>query len=497
MREVPRQPLHADHGGFFASMFQQQGVANAAAGATRSTPGSTADHRRELPLVAGRRRARPGRRLCAGRWQCHRDGYARVARDNSDFDHDGQPDLVIDVDGDGVMDAPPMFDANGDGMPDTPWPTVAQDRSHEALISVGATSEHKCLRCHEHARTGYKRGTLFVEGHDVHASLSTGPFEGAENRCTVCHQASLHKFTRGFAVGGDLAASDYPVPPPGNPSDPTDPTELNCTSCHDQDHLSQPSHMADHLAKIACETCHIPRGGIPGYSLFGHGGQVSFGRTADGKDTKLVVADMYVGGDRADLDSDYEAYKTRPILMWFNGGTSFLAQSLAAALRPTPRSRRSSRWRTAVFDGRFFAGSLLTNEAGATYTFRCTLLRPAAATPGLQRPRISTWRRPTSQPDDGGVPEHHQNVQAMGLMLIFPTWSTSTNQLRLRALPERTGRRSTTTGTASSTPAGVHLRHARRRQLGPAPVPGLQRSMGFPAATGGIRSSPTSRSRSA
>ncbi len=42
-------------------------------------------------------------------------GAARDSRDNSDFDHDGQPDLVLDTNGDGVMDAPLMADLDGDG----------------------------------------------------------------------------------------------------------------------------------------------------------------------------------------------------------------------------------------------------------------------------------------------------------------------------------------------------------------------------------------------
>ena len=46
-------------------------------------------------------------------------------------------DLVIDMDGDGTMDAPLMYDSDGDGQPDTPWATVAQDRSVEALASIG------------------------------------------------------------------------------------------------------------------------------------------------------------------------------------------------------------------------------------------------------------------------------------------------------------------------------------------------------------------------
>ena len=33
-------------------------------------------------------------------------GYGKLAHDDGDFDHDGQLDLVIDQDGDGVPDAP-------------------------------------------------------------------------------------------------------------------------------------------------------------------------------------------------------------------------------------------------------------------------------------------------------------------------------------------------------------------------------------------------------
>ena len=112
------------------------------------------------------------------------------------------------MNGDGTPDAPLMMDTDGDGTPETPWPTVAQDRGLEALRSLGSPNEHACLRCHEHARTGYKRGTLFIEGHDVHAGATGGVFAGAENQCTVCHLTDDHKFVRGHWVGGDLAAAE-------------------------------------------------------------------------------------------------------------------------------------------------------------------------------------------------------------------------------------------------------------------------------------------------
>ena len=54
-------------------------------------------------------------------------GYARVARDDTDFDGDGTPDALIDTNGDGTPDTPLMMDTDGDGTPDTPFPTIAQE----------------------------------------------------------------------------------------------------------------------------------------------------------------------------------------------------------------------------------------------------------------------------------------------------------------------------------------------------------------------------------
>ena len=308
-------------------------------------------------------------------------GYARAAHDNSDFDQDGNPDFQIDTDGDGVLDTPLMMDTDGDGIPETPWPTLAQDRSVEAVKSAGKTQEAGCLRCHEHARTGYKRATLFEEGYDVHATVNTGPFENAENKCTVCHAASEHKFVRGHSVGGDLAAADYPPPPPGVPADPNDPTNIMCTSCHTMDTLVDSSaaiepvagkgasiHSSQHLSKMACETCHIPVSGGITYSLYGEGSHLSFGRNADGEDTLLISADHMKADDHDDIAGDFAAYQAPPTLVWFNGGTSFLAQSLAVRGSPeamiTPFKPMANGM---VFDARFFKGETANNDVGIPY----------------------------------------------------------------------------------------------------------------------------------
>ncbi len=357
-------------------------------------------------------------------------GAARDSRDNGDFNHDGQPDLVLDTNGDGVMDAPLMADFNGDGIPD-PWPTVAQDRSLEALQSIGEPTEHSCLRCHEHARTGYKRGTLFVEGHDIHATMTSGPFEGAGNKCTVCHAESGHKFVRGHLIGGDLGAADYPPPPPGVAPDPNDPTDLTCQTCHDAEDPQTAYgsiHTARHLETINCETCHIPWGSGITYSLYGHGGHTSFGRNAEGKDTKLVVADMYMAGDKADLDNDFEAYKTQPIMVWFNGGTSFLAQTLAARGMPnakiTPFKPMANGM---IFDGRFFDGETVENEAQYLYN-AYSMYRFFANGTDEQNNAMAFYAlgmldmTPTEVRNitDAAFQDENPIVQAMALMLIFP-----------------------------------------------------------------------------
>jgi len=308
-------------------------------------------------------------------------GYAKAAHDNSDFDQDGNPDLQIDTDGDSIPDMPLMMDTDNDGNPDTPWPTVAQDRSVAAVKSTGATNQATCLRCHEHARTGYKRATLFEEGYDVHATVKTGPFENAENQCTVCHMVDKHKFVRGHSVGGDLAAADYPAPPPGTENDPDDPTNIMCTTCHRIENLvdsatpeepvngkSASIHSTKHLDSMACETCHIPVSGGITYSVYGEGSHLSFGRNSGGKDSLLISADHMNAGDHDDIAGDFSAYQAPPVLVWFNGGTSFLAQTLAVRgsqnAKITPFKPMANGM---VFDARFFKGEMIKNEADADY----------------------------------------------------------------------------------------------------------------------------------
>ena len=226
--------------GFFASMFSQMGVADPQGQATQLVNGGLdclichAEEYRSHPtdgiLADDRRHGVAGRGVADAR-----SGSARDSRDNADFDHDGQPDLVHRhrrrrrhrrAADDRHRRRRHARHAVADRRA---GPQPAGARVHRPR-----PNEHTCLRCHEHARTGYKRGTLFVEGHDVHAAPRRPARSPAPtNQCTVCHTYDDHKFVRGHMVGGDLAAADYPPPPPGTAPDPNDPTDLTCQTCHD------------------------------------------------------------------------------------------------------------------------------------------------------------------------------------------------------------------------------------------------------------------------
>ncbi|RMF86058.1 MAG: hypothetical protein D6744_00385, partial [Planctomycetota bacterium] len=348
--------------GAFAGMFEQMGVPNAQQQATDLVNAGIdclICHAENYRSVPDKPNMQVSVRATDEAPSPTATGDARLARDDTDFDGDGAPDPLLDMDGDGVADTPLMYDADGDGAPDTPWPTVAQDRSFQAVSSIGETNDETCLRCHEHARTGYKRGTLFREGHDIHAtSDAVAALGGGEHRhCVACHTASHHKFVRGDLVGGDLMASDYEVGSAEN--------QLTCESCHDASALPGIYHKTFHTDVIACETCHIPYATGTTYSLYGHGGQLNFGRNEQGMDTKLITADHYMT-DLADEDveTDWQAFRLRPTLMWFDGRVSFLAQSLS--VRGTPGAKITPFKPMAngmVFDARFFDGVMTSNAA--------------------------------------------------------------------------------------------------------------------------------------
>ena len=226
---------------------------------------------------------------------------------------------------------------------------IRQDRSATALNSiVGQPTDDMCLRCHEHGRTDYKRGELPEPEFDIHYKLGVS----GDNPCLFCHPAADHKFNRGTMVNGDIFASDHPVNSAAN--------DTGCATCHtDRPHGT--ARLNDHVAKIACETCHITYTSGAETTIWADGGFLALAKK-DGVPAKLYTKKE--GNQSLTLEQLWEHYKQRPIYMPFSGLTSFLAQSIPLPnpnlpdKNGQPTQPRIFPFKTIVnpmpFDGRFF-----------------------------------------------------------------------------------------------------------------------------------------------
>jgi len=117
---------------------------------------------------------------------------------------------------------------------------MGQDRSTKAALAIGKPTVKNCMVCHEAAGGGVvvKRGFTFTKDTDAHAAKGMV--------CVDCHSAKKHR----MPTGTD----------PNNWAN--DGVLISCasTSCHGL----KPHKDADlnrHTARIACQTCHIPRTG--------------------------------------------------------------------------------------------------------------------------------------------------------------------------------------------------------------------------------------------
>ncbi len=115
---------------------------------------------------------------------------------------------------------------------------MGQDRSTKAAAAIGRPTVKNCMVCHESAGGGVliKRGFAFTAKNDVHAAKGMV--------CVDCHKTVNHKMPTGFD--------------PNNWAN--DGVRLACGDCHgEKPHKDQD--LNRHTAKIACQTCHIPRTG--------------------------------------------------------------------------------------------------------------------------------------------------------------------------------------------------------------------------------------------
>ncbi|HEY5997352.1 MAG TPA: hypothetical protein VIU29_10030 [Candidatus Deferrimicrobiaceae bacterium] len=203
---------------------------------------------------------------------------------------------------------------------------MGQDRSVAAALTVGRPGVKNCMACHESAGGGVlvKKGFAYNAGNDVHAARGM--------LCVDCHFAKEHRIPTGF--------------------DPniwaTDGVRTGCDDgkCHD----GAPHEDRDlnaHTARIACQTCHIPR----------TGGAFAKDFT---KWTKMS------GGFWEPTTLRRDANESSPAYAWYNK-TVRNSPKLIAPLG-SRKDRRSRIYPFKIFEGRAFfdrrSGKLLVMDMG-------------------------------------------------------------------------------------------------------------------------------------
>jgi len=183
---------------------------------------------------------------------------------------------------------------------------------------VGTARNKNCLNCHQHnmggdsylhnvaakelgyhnpriLHHGAKRGNPFSPQDDLHAA--------ADVHCTDCHVPEGHKIPRG-TKGVDLVANDLPG------------KEVTCEGCHSSAPHNASEHRAllnGHVARIACETCHIKRLEDDNVVL-----RDWVHPTWNEEEGIWIFTDVYKSGEPG----------KGLIYLWFNGNGTFLANAL-------------------------------------------------------------------------------------------------------------------------------------------------------------------------
>jgi hypothetical protein len=194
-----------------------------------------------------------------------------------------------------------------------------QDRTMRAAMTVTKPSNDNCLNCHQHnmggdtyahnisaknlgyknkrvIHEGSKRGNPFSPEDDVHYAAGI--------KCIDCHIPEGHKIPRG-TKGTDLVANDLPG------------KSVACENCHTsaphtKNELTRVI-LNGHVARIACETCHIKNLEDESVVL-----RDWVNPTWDSKEGMYTPTDVLRSG-KSNIGFTY---------LWFNGNGTFLANAL-------------------------------------------------------------------------------------------------------------------------------------------------------------------------
>ena len=131
----------------------------------------------------------------------------------------------------------------------------------EAAQTVHPTTRKSCLNCHAGAAgaDGAKRGDLNSQMASPSITLDRHMSPaGSDMTCSDCHSAGNHRI---FGRGLDLRANDVPPVFAGADTNPAG-NQFACTACHTastvHNAVTNGATFARHVAKVACQTCHIP-----------------------------------------------------------------------------------------------------------------------------------------------------------------------------------------------------------------------------------------------
>lgn len=166
--------------------------------------------------------------------------------------------------------------------------------------NISEPTRANCLTCHAYAGGGdaVKRGDLSWatanttdRSYDVHMATT-----GADLVCQSCHEWSQHKVT---GRGSDLRVTDNPG-------------EVTCSTatCHpDNNQAQHSSAVQSHVARVACQTCHIP--------AYGRNAADSVATEATEIDRNWLVTN--VAGAKPWHPGSTKANDVTPVYEWWNG----------------------------------------------------------------------------------------------------------------------------------------------------------------------------------
>ena len=231
---------------------------------------------------------------------CHNDAYKRSwpgDPDPANWDH------VVDWQGTPKTYIPSDKDANGEFYVNFNWAAMPGLTALDLIRGVHRPTTTTCLSCHAKAGGGdwVKRGDIGLNSanptssQDVHlASVANG---GAGLSCTSCHTPTNHQIPgRGIDLrpteGGSVKA---------------------CVDCHTNKQTGGHALATTnrHMARVACQSCHIP--------AFGKGGATEMWRDW----TNPIWNQALCGGQGAWAGEEHKVANVAPDHVFFDG-TSYV-----------------------------------------------------------------------------------------------------------------------------------------------------------------------------